>query len=389
MRIKSAEAWWVSIPIEAARQHRSDFGTLTTFDAAILRIETDDGLVGWGEGKNAAGSAGSYGALVRLINHEVAPQLIGRHAGDITAIWEMLYSGVRAGSAARAGHAMPSLARRGLSVAAISAVDIALWDILGKHLGQPVWQLLGGRKADRLAAYASGGWADAAGIGAQLQSYIDAGGFRAVKMRVGAMDGAPHVSAERARAARKALGPAVEIAVDAHGTYSVADAKRFAHMVRDCDLAWFEEPVSGDDKQGMAEVRAATCIPIAAGESEATRFDFRDLALLRAADIFQPDPAFCGGITETMRIAALAASFNLRFAPHLWAGAPCFFAGLHLCAASPASFTVEYSCGANPMIHDLVQGTVVVSDGMIAIPEAPGLGFAVDEPVLKAHIRKS
>ena len=389
MRITSVQAWWVSIPIELARQHRSDFGTLTTFDAAILRIETDDGLVGWGEGKNAAGSAGQYAALVHLLNAEIAPQLIGRNPGNITAIWELLYNDVRAGAAAKSGHAMPGLARRGLTIAAISAVDIALWDILGKHLNQPVWQLLGGRKADRLPAYASGGWADAAGIGAQLHSYIDRGGFRAVKMRVGSMDPAIHVSAARVRAARAALGPDIEIAVDAHGTYTVGEAKRFAHMVEDCDLAWFEEPVTGDDKYGMAEVRSATPIPIAAGEAECTRFDFRDLAVLRAVDIFQPDPAFCGGITETLRIAALASSFNLRFAPHLWAGAPCFFAGLHLCAASPASFTIEYSCGANPMIHDLIEGEVVASDGMVSIPDGPGLGFSISERFLRAHVKKS
>ena len=106
-------------------------------------------------------------------------------------------------------------------------------------------------------------------------------------------------------------------------------------------------------------------------------------------DIFQPDPAFCGGITETMRISALASAFNLRFAPHLWAGAPCFFAGLHLCATSPASLTVEYSCGANPMIHDLIEGTVAAADGMVAIPDGPGLGFAISEPFLKAHAKKS
>ncbi len=387
MRIKSAQAWWVSIPIETNRQHRSDFGTLTAFDAAILRIETEDGLVGWGEGKNAAGSAGHYAGLVHLLNHEIAPQLIGRNAGDITAIWEMLYNGVRAGSAARQGHAMPGLSRRGLTLAAISAVDIALWDILGKHLGQPVWQLLGGRKADRLPAYASGGWASAAEIGAQLQSYIDLGGFKTVKMRVGAMDGAPHLSAERVRAARKALGPSVEIAVDAHGTYTVAEAKRFAHLVADCDLAWFEEPVIGDDKQGMAEVRAAATMPIAAGESECSRFDFRDLIAARAVDILQPDPAFCGGITEAMRIAALASTHNLRFAPHLWAGAPCFFAGLHICAASPASFIIEYSCGANPMIHDLAAATIAAKEGMITIPDGPGLGFSVSEAVLKANVK--
>jgi L-alanine-DL-glutamate epimerase-like enolase superfamily enzyme len=385
VRIRDVRAWWVRIPIEARRQHVSDFGRLTTFDAAILRVETDDGVVGWGEGKNAAGSAGSYGALVHLLNHEIAPLLVGRDPADIAIIWEGIYNGVRAGTAARAGHAMPELARRGLTVAAISAVDIALWDILGKSLGVPVWRLLGGRKAERLPAYASGGWADAEGIGDQLRGYVAAGGFRAVKMRVGAMDGAPHLSAARVRAARRALGPDVELMADAHGTYTVGEARRFMALVADCDLAWFEEPVVADDKPGMAEVRASAAIPIAAGESEATRYAFRDLAVLRAADIFQPDPAFCGGITEAMRIGAIASAFNLRLAPHLWAGAPCFFAGLHVCAASPASFTVEYSLGANPMIHDLVEETVEVEDGMIAVPDRPGLGFTISERFLHAH----
>jgi L-alanine-DL-glutamate epimerase-like enolase superfamily enzyme len=385
MRIKSVRAWWVRIPIETSRQHRSDFGQVRTFDAAILRIETDDGLVGWGEGKNAAGSAGDYGALVHMLNHEVGPQLVGMHAGDIGVIWEMLYNGVRSDLAAREGHAMPQMARRGMTIAAISAVDIALWDILGKSLGVPVWRLFGGRKMERMPAYASGGWAPAETIGEQLRSYIDQGGFKAVKMRVGAMDGAPHVSAARVKAARAAIGPDIELAVDAHGTYTVAGARRFVQMVEDCDLAWFEEPIIADDKPGMAELRASGNVPVSTGESEATRYAFRDLAVLRAADIFQPDPAFCGGISEAMKIGAIASAFNLRLAPHLWAGAPCFFAGLHICAASPASFTVEYSLGANPMIHDLVEDKIEVRDGLIAIPEKPGLGFTVSEKFLEAH----
>jgi L-alanine-DL-glutamate epimerase-like enolase superfamily enzyme len=385
MRIRDVKAWWVRVPIEAGRQHVSDFGQARTFDAAILRIDTDDGLVGWGEGKNAAGSSGEYGALVKMLNTEIGPRLIVRDPGDIGVIWEMLYNGVRSDLAASAGHAMPHIARRGVTVAAISAVDIALWDILGKSLGVPVWRLLGGRKMDRLPAYASGGWAPVDGIGEQLTSYIAGGGFRGVKMRVGAMDGFPHVSAARVKAARKAVGPDVDLMVDAHGTYTVADARRFMHMVADCNLAWFEEPVIADDKAGMAEVRASGMVPVAAGESEATRYAFRDLALARCADIFQPDPAFCGGISETMKIGSLASAFNLRLAPHLWAGAPCFFAGLHVCATSPASFTVEYSLGANPMIHDLVEEKVEVRDGMIGVPEMPGLGFTVSERFLAAH----
>ena len=389
MRIKSVQAWWVRIPIETDRQHRSDFGQVRTFDAAILRIDTDDGLVGWGEGKNAAGSAGDYGALVHMLNHEVGPQLIGRDPADISVIWEMLYNGVRSNLAAASGHAMPQIARRGMTIAAISAVDIALWDILGKSLGQPVWRLLGGRKLERMPAYASGGWAAADAIGDQLKSYIAQGGFKAVKMRIGAMDGPPHVSAARVRAARVALGPDVELMVDAHGTYTVADARRFMHLVSDCDLSWFEEPVIADDKAGMAEVRASGPIPIATGESEATRYAFRDLAVLRSADIFQPDPAFCGGISEAMKIGTIASAFNLRLAPHLWAGAPCFFAGLHICAASPASFIVEYSLGANPMIHDLVEETIEAKDGMIAVPDKPGLGFTISQRFLEAHAQSA
>lgn len=385
LRIARAEAHWVRFPIPPQKQHRSDFGQVQCFDTAILRIETACGLVGWGEAKNAAGSAGSYGALVHLLNHEMAPQLIGRDPRDITAIWNRLYNGVRHEHALARGHVMPQLARRGLTVAAISAIDIALWDILAKSLNAPVWRLLGGRKATRLPAYASGGWANAEAIGEQLQGYVNAHGFRAVKMRVGVMDGAPHRSAARVRAARESLGPDIELMCDAHGTFTVADAKRFSHMASDCDLAWFEEPVTADDKAGMAEVRSAGIIPIAAGESEYTRFDFRDLIEHRAVDILQPDLAVCGGISEAVCIAALASAYNLRFVPHLWAGAPSFFAGLQLASSAAAGSILEYPMGANPMLHDLIEEPVRVIDGCIDVPDRPGLGFTIREDVLAAH----
>jgi L-alanine-DL-glutamate epimerase-like enolase superfamily enzyme len=188
-------------------------------------------------------------------------------------------------------------------------------------------------------------------------------------------------------AARNALGPRIDLMCDAHGTFTVSEAKEFCHLVRDCGITWFEEPVTADDKRGLAEVRGATHIPIATGESECTRFDFRDLIELRAADILQPDLAICGGITETMRIGALASAANLRIAPHLWAGAPAFAAGLHVAAASPAAYILEYSLGANPMIHELVEERFIVEGGMLDIPDRPGLGITVREDFV-ARYRK-
>ncbi len=385
MKITRVEATWLQVPIPLERQHVSDFGRATTFDTALVRIDTDAGISGVGEAKVSAGSPGDYHGVVAVINHEFGPGLVGQDPRNISRIWESLYSGTRGHYALARGHVFPAMSRRGAAISAISGIDIALWDILGKSLNTPVWQLLGGRKAERMPAYASGGWADAANIGEQLKAYVARGGFKAVKMRIGVFDGSPAASAERVIAARAALGPGIELMADAHGTFTVSEARQFCHLVRDCNLAWFEEPVSADDKRGLAEVRAGTHIPIATGESECTRFDFRDLIELRAADILQPDLAICGGITEAMRICALASAANLRVAPHLWAGAPAFAAGLHVAAASNACHILEYSLGANPMIHELVEERFPVDGGTLMIPDRPGLGITIVDDFVQRH----
>jgi len=192
-------------------------------------------------------------------------------------------------------------------------------------------------------------------------------------------------SVKRVRAARKALGEEIGLMADAHGTLSVAEAKRFCRELAETRLAWFEEPVSSDNKAGCAEVRAGTDIPIAAGESEFTRFDFLELAHLRAVDIFQPDLAICGGLTEAHRIAALAESFQIGLAPHLWGGALMFAAGLQLCAVSPAAFIVEYSLLPNPLQHELAQEPITVHNGQVEIPDRPGFGVAINEDFVKRY----
>ena len=385
MKISRVQATWCRVPIPYERQHTSDFGRVPTFDSVIVRVETDTGLTGWGEAKAGVGSAAACAGLAAIINDDYAPLLLGQDPRDISRLWDVMYNTPREGYAVAGGYALPQVGRRGLSISAIAGVDVALWDILGKSLNVPVWRLLGGKRVDRMPAYASGGWADAANIGEQLQGYCDKAGFRAVKMRVGVMDGSPARSAARVRAARERLGPDIRLMADAHGTWTVAEARAFARMVEDCDLFWFEEPVSADDKAGMAEVRRSSSVPISAGESEFTRHDFREICELRAADVLQPDLAIAGGLTEALRISALASAFNLRLAPHLWSGAPAFAAGMHLAVTQSAGFILEYSLGHNPMLHDLIEESFPVEDGHVVIPDRPGLGITVRESFLQQY----
>lgn len=379
MKIKSVTATWLHVPIPEAQQHVTDFGRIASFDTTLVRVETDCGIVGHGEAKSAVGSASANYALRAMIEMELGPLVVGEDPRDISRLWDVMYNGSRAHFALDRGHVFPVLGRQGLNMCGIAGIDMALWDILGKSLNAPVWRLLGGRRHERMPAYASGGWAPADRIAEELQGFIDSGNFKAVKMRVGAGDGDVATSIARVRAARAGLGADIDIMCDAHGTYTVAEAKRFCRGVADCDIAWFEEPVTADNKPGLAEIRAATDIPIATGESEFTRFDFRDLAMLRAADIFQPDLAIAGGITEAMRIEALASAHQIRFAAHLWGGALAFAAGLQVSAVASTGFILEYSLGANPMLRNLSREDFVAVDGYIDIPDRPGLGVTINE----------
>jgi L-alanine-DL-glutamate epimerase-like enolase superfamily enzyme len=376
VKITGVRASWLRARIPAERAHVSDFGRNDSFNTCLVEIETDAGLTGLGEAKVAVGNLGNYAALVTLIREEIAPVLVGRDPRDVTAVWELLYNGSRAHYALREGRSFPTVGRRGITMSAISGVDIACWDLLGRSLGQPLWRLLGGQCRERVPAYASGGWAPVGGIGKQLMQYVERG-HRAVKMRVGLQDRSVDDSAARVREVRQTVGPDIGLMVDAHGTWSVREARRFARKVEDCDLGWLEEPVSPENVRGQAEVRAATDIPIAAGESEQTRFAFRDLIAAGAVDVCQPDPAIAGGITETLRIAALAAAHDLTVAPHLWGGAVLFAAGLHLCVATPCATTVEFSRGENPLLNDLTEEGFDLEDGFVRAPSRPGLGLTL------------
>jgi L-alanine-DL-glutamate epimerase-like enolase superfamily enzyme len=376
MRITAVRASWLRAPIPAAAAHVSDFGRNDSFNMCLVEIDTDAGITGLGEAKAAVGNLGNYAAIVTLIQEEFAPLLMGRDPRDITGAWDLLYNGSRAHYAIREGRTFPTIGRRGITLSAVSGVDIALWDILGRSLDVPLWRLMGGRYRDRVPAYASGGWAPVGSIGKQMLQYVERG-HRAVKMRVGLQDASVDDSAARVAEARETLGPGVAIMVDAHGTWSVREAQRFARKIEAYDLAWLEEPVSPDNLAGQAEVRRSTDIPIAAGESEQTRFAFREMLEARAVDVLQPDPAIAGGLTETRTIAALAASQGLTVAPHLWGSAILFATGLHLCVSTPCATLLEYSRGHNPLLNDLVEEEIAFEDGHLLAPTAPGLGLTL------------
>jgi L-alanine-DL-glutamate epimerase-like enolase superfamily enzyme len=383
VKITAVRAAWLRAEIPAERRHTSDFGVNDSFNTCLIEIDTDAGLTGLGEAKVGVGNLGNYAALVTLVHAELAPLLIGRDPRDISALWEAIYNGTRAHYVAPHGRTFPIVGRRGITISALSGIDIALWDLLGKSLAQPVWRLLGGRVRERIPAYASGGWAPVGGVGKQLRQYVERG-HRAVKMRVGLQDQSVDDSAARVREARATLGPGVGLMVDAHGTWSVREAQRFTRKVEDCDLGWLEEPVSPDNPAGQAEVRAATDIPIAAGETEQTRFAFRDLIEARAVDVLQPDVAIAGGITETVRICALATTHGLTVAPHLWGGAVLFASGLHLATALPCVTTLEFSRGENALLNDLVTEPFDLVDGYVIPNDRPGLGITLNRDFVRA-----
>lgn len=374
MKITNVEAFWLRCPIPKEKQHRSDYGLLTDFDMTLVVVTTDTGLQGFGEAKAAVGSSGVCASIVTCVEKELKPLLIGKDARHISRIWEHVYNGTRDHYALSRGRKFPILGRRGLTISAMSGVDTALWDLKGKALGVPVVELLGGACRDTMEAYASGGWASADKIGEQLNGYIEKG-FKGVKMRVGIMDETVGESVKRVRAAREAIGDHIKLMTDAHGTFSVPEAKQFCRGVEDCNLYWFEEPISPDNRHGTAEVRASTAIPIAAGESEYTAFDVRDLIEVRALDVVQPDSAIIGGITESMRVAQLAHTYQLELAPHCWGSAFSFMAGVNVAFASPAAVVIEFSLGGNPMMYELVKEKITVENGMLSAPTAPGLGL--------------
>jgi L-alanine-DL-glutamate epimerase-like enolase superfamily enzyme len=334
--------------------------TYASHDLCLVSVLTDEGLVGYGLGDGGVGLA-SAPAMTRGTVESLRPMLLGRDPLRTEQIWPELW--------------VPKLlGRRGFTTRVVSAIDLALWDLKGKVLGLSVAQLLG-RCHDSLPVYIAGGYyRESKGLAelvTEMESFLT-GGVRAVKMKIaGASLREDFV---RVQAVRSAVGDDVKLMVDANNGYAPHEAVAVARKLEPLDIFWLEEPLMPDDYAGHARLAAMTSIPIAAGESEYTKYGFRDLIHHGAASILNPDAQFVGGVTEYMKVAALAQAHDLPLAPH---GIPELH--VHLAAAAPNSLIVEYvRVGEDLLLERIFKERLTVVDGRVAPPDTPGFGIDPD-----------
>jgi len=364
---------------------------MATKPALLVEVETEDGLVGLGE---AAHFGGPLRSTRTVIEGELREHVLGEDPREIERLWERMHQ--RAYKHARGG----------LLIAAMSGIDIALWDIRGKLCGQPLWRLLGGYRR-RVPAYATGGfYAEGKGIPelcGEMRAYCQHG-FRAVKMKVGrnsGIEGSPlramahrgvcEVSlAEdlaRVRAVRETIGPEVRLMVDANGAWDVPTAVKMGRAMEPFDIYWYEEPVSPDDPAGSAAVAARTAIPIAGYETcTYGRVGFRDYIAAGAVHFVQPDVAWCGGLSEGLKIAHLAQAHHRPLAPHIHGSAVAVAAAVHLLGAVANASMAEMVFPAHPLMADLVREPLAVDrTGHIELSDRPGLGIELDPRVVARY----
>ncbi|MDH3659770.1 MAG: mandelate racemase/muconate lactonizing enzyme family protein [Alphaproteobacteria bacterium] len=362
-RIGKTEVWLVSLPVGSG--FADSTRTVGTVGFTIVRITTDQGMDGIGMTYHEVGGS----AVRRLILDDIAPKITGRDPLETEVIWTELF------------HYLRGVGRKGLAFGAISAVDTALWDLKGKILGLPLYRLLGSNRS-RIPVYTSGGWTsfDDEELLAEVAQMLSEG-YSAFKIKVGVDSGRnPRRDLERVRKVRDAVGPDIDILLDANNVWDAATAVQFANSVRECDILLFEEPVPADDIPGLARFKRGADIPLATGEHEYTKYGVRDLVLAEAVDIVQVDGARAGGYTEMLKIAALTQTWNLKFAPHAME-----HLHIHLVSAVPNALFLERLRLFEPITQAVFPTAPKPANGYMQIPDLPGLGLVPDVDFLHEH----
>ncbi|UHS56331.1 mandelate racemase/muconate lactonizing enzyme family protein [Agrobacterium vaccinii] len=374
--------------IEAVRTHLLDYKLGHAFESASMRFDRrihclveiicDDGTVGWGE---CLGPAKPNAAVVAAYT----PHLIGKDPLDIEIIWHQLYNLLR------------DQGQRGLTVTALSGIDIALWDIKGKRFGTSVSRLLGGRFRESVKAYATGSFrkdgVDAVSdVAAEVAGYAKQG-FHAVKIKIG-FDVAEDIAV--IRAAREAVGPDVRIMIDANHGYDALEAIEVGKALAPLGIDWFEEPVVPEQLEAYQAVRAGQPIPVAGGETWHGRYGMRAPLENRVVDILQPDLAGAGGFSETKRIVDLASLYGVRVVPHVWGTGVAIAAALQLMASltpdparrNPRPPILEFDRTENPYRQAVLISPLDHVEGVVQIPDGPGLGIEINRDALEQYALK-
>jgi D-galactarolactone cycloisomerase len=347
---------------------------------AICVVSTDEGIEGVGEAFYFGGPARVAATVMADV---FGPLVTGRDPFDNGVIWDSLYNWTR------------DQGMKGVTISALSAIDVALWDIKGKALGLPVYKLLGGAYRTRARVYATGLY-EPQGVPSVEEALAEEAlgyqraGFAGMKLKVGY---GLETDARYVKAVRDAIGDDVYLMVDANHAYNASEAIRLARTIERFKIHWFEEPVPPEDLDGYLEVKRNTSMLIAGGECEYTRYGFRELINRRAVDILQPDLCAAGGYTEMMKILAMASAANLPVLPHVWGTNVGLAASLQLFAALPhfperrfpAEPFFEYDRSANPLRDGVTREKFAMEDGYLPIPDRPGLGVTLDAEFLEAH----
>lgn len=360
MTIRSIDTVALNLPFEIYGPRPQFAGKDRYMEILLVRVETDSGLVGWGE----AFGFGIWPATRAALHAMVAPLAIGRDERDIAGLMTDL------------NKKLHIVGRTGATVYALAGLDIALWDIAGKAAGKPLAELLGGAKHQKLPCYASLMRYTDPKLVADNAERVAARGYQAVKLH--------EIGVAQVKAAREAIGPEIGLMMDVNCPWNVEEALAMADAVRPYDLTWFEEPIwPPEDFAALAQVRRRSGLKIAAGENAMSVKNFEQMFLAGAVDIAQPSVTKIGGISPMMEIVALARQHGVMVTPHCPYFGPGLLASIHIAATFAEETMIEYSfadLGANPL-GDAIE----VSNGYIPVPQGPGLGRDPDPAVLARY----
>ena len=345
-----------------------------TQDVLLVRIQTDEGLEGIGEVTSQSYVCKAIVEAPRSAErrHGLRNLLVGQDPSDVEALWERMY------------YHTNRYGRRGAAIHAISGADIALWDLRGKALGKPVYELLGGEPGGKtIRAYASYLFGETSEETEALARQAVELGLSAAKFGWGPFGKDPELDRAHVEAARRGLGQEREVMVDAGCAWDAETALARAELLAPLTITWLEEPLSQDDLEGYGRLCERSPIPIAAGEGDVTRYGFEEL-IARGLHVLQPDVAFCGGLTVCRQVSRMCGESGPRCVPHCFSTGVNLSASLHWMAATGGDL-VEYCLRPTPLIRKLVRNMPPLVDGRVSVPDGPGLGIELDEDIMNQY----